>query len=117
MHRFVLTVALAAAFAGCAQDQTRAPATGAPVSYQEGGSYSFYAEEVVNGRLVLIGKKHTWKEFQAARELPVAEQKTYIGKGPTVDGKRMTVIVQTLKDEPAVEARLMATMRARWQIK
>ncbi len=118
MDRFVLTVAIAAALAGCAQDQTRAPAVGAPGSYQEGGTFTrFYGEEVVHGRLFLIGKKSSWIEFQKTHELPVSEMKTYIGKGPTVDGKRMTVVVQTLKDEPAVEARLMATMRERWQIK
>lgn len=118
MNRLVLTAACLCALAGCARDEIQPVAQDAkPGTYSNDATFTpFYGEEVVHGRLYLIGKKNTWIAFEQNKEIPPTEMITKIGKGPMVDGKRMTVVVQTLKDEPAVEARLMNTMRARWHL-
>ncbi len=118
MRRLILTAAAFAVLAGCARDEARpVPQGSKPAIFTNDATIApFYGEEVVNGRLYLVGKRSTWIEFQKTREIPPTEMRTLIGKGPTVDGKRMTVVVQSLKDEPAVEQRLLATMRSRWGI-
>lgn len=119
MRRLILTAAAFAVLAGCARDEAQPVAQGSkPATFTNDASFApFYGEEVVNGRLFLIGKRSTWIDFQKTRELPPTEMRTFIAKGPECDGRRMTIIVQTLKDEPAVEARLLETMRARWNVK
>jgi hypothetical protein len=118
MRRFILTTAILATLAGCARDEAKPVAQGTkPGTFTNEATFApFYGEEVVNGRLHLIGKRNSWIDFQTSKELPPTEMRTLIGKGPLIDGKRMTVVVQTLKDEPAVEARLLATMRSRWNV-
>jgi hypothetical protein len=123
MRRFVLTLAAAAVLAGCAQDQTRA-AGAAPAtlgSFQSGGTFTpFYAEEVVNGRLYVFGKQSTYHQFKATGDVNPTAIRTFIGKGPEleVDGKKkhVTLAVETIKDEPAMEARLLATVKERYQL-
>lgn len=118
MRRFILTTAILVTLAGCARDEAKPVAQGtAPGTFASESSFApFYGEEVVNGRLFLVGKRASWTEFQKSKELPPTEMRTLISKGPTIDGKRMTVVVQSLKDEPAVEKRLLETMRARWSV-
>lgn len=118
MRRLILTAAVLAVIAGCARDEAKPVAQGTkPATYTNDASIApFYGEEVVNGRLFLVGKRSTWLEFQKSKEIPPTEMRTLIGKGPTIDGRRMTVVVQSLKDEPAVEQRLLETMRARWSL-
>ncbi len=123
MRRFVLTFAAAAVLAGCAQDQARAtggaPAT--PGSFTCGGTFEpFYGEEVFNGRLYVFGKQSTYAQFKQTGDVNPTAIRTFIGKGPEIetDGKkkRMTLAVETVKDEPAVEARLLSIVKARYQL-
>lgn len=118
MRRLILSAAVLITLAGCARDEAKPVAQGtAPGTFTNDASFApFYGEAVVNGRLHLIGKRSTWLEFEKSQEIPPTEMRTLIGKGPQIEGKRMTVVVQSLKDEPAVEQRLLETMRARWSV-
>lgn len=89
-----------------------------PGSHQEGGGFSpFYAEEVHEGRLFVFGSKATWEKFLKTKEMDPMNSKRLIGGGPVVDGKRMTLVVETTKDEPAKDKRILETVKARYGLK
>ena len=125
MHRIVvcsITAALAAIlFTGCGESRPSA-ANGEmpkPGSYQQGGGISpFYAEELVDGRLYVFGSKKTWEKFIATKDMDPMNSKRLIGKGPLIDAgpKRMTLIVETTKDEPAKDKRIIATVANRYNL-
>jgi hypothetical protein len=131
MNRFV-TFGLAAALvvmAGCTDDRTVASSTSAapaataapatPGSYQVGGGLSkFYGEEVHENRLYVFGSKKTWEEFVKTKEMNPLNSRRLIGKGPMIGQgpQRMTMIVETTKDEPAKDKRILKTVSERYQL-
>jgi len=125
MNRFAI-LGFAAAIAlttGCG-GETRATNTNAtpatPGSYQVGGNgfTPFYAEEVHDGRLNVFGSKKTWEDFQKTKEMNPLFSKRMIGKGPVVGAgpQRMTIIVETTKDEPAKDKRILKTVAERYNL-
>ncbi len=130
MNRYAILgfAAVLALTAGCGGD-ARPTATSAtpttpaaaptPGSYQEGGGFSpFYAEEVVDGRLYVFGSKKTWEDFVKTKEINPMNSKRMIGKGPVVGQgpQRMTMIVETTKDEPAKDKRILKTVAERYNL-
>jgi hypothetical protein len=122
MNRFaILGFAAAIAIAtGCSESRPTASATPpTPGSYQTGGGLSpFYAEEVHDGRLHVFGSKKTWEEFQKTKEMNPLTSKRMIGKGPLIGTgpQRMTIIVETTKDEPAKDKRILKTVAERYNL-
>jgi hypothetical protein len=110
----------AVAAAGGAPAQAAAvAATPKPGSFQQGGGFSpFYAEEVHDGRLYVFGSKKTWEDFVTSKEMNPMNSKRLIGKGPLVDQgpARMTMIVETTKDEPAKDKRILKTVAERYHL-
>ena len=124
MNHFA-TLGFAAAIAltsGCGDSRPAAAANATPPtpgSYQTGGGLSpFYAEEVHDGRLHVFGTKKTWEEFQKSKEMNPLNSKRLIGKGPVVGAgpQRMTIIVETTKDEPAKDKRILRTVAERYHL-
>ena len=102
---------------GCGETTPRAANPAQPGSYQEGGGLSpFYAEEVLDHRLYVFGSKKTWEKFIATKEMDPMNSKRMIGVGPQVDGKRMTLILETTKDEPSKDKRILDTVEARYSL-
>lgn len=132
MNRFAILgfATVLALTAGCDGDARStapaAPATAAapatiptPGSYQEGGAFSpFYAEEVMDGRLYVFGNKKTWEDFKATKEMNPLNSRRLIGKGPLVGQgpQKMTMIVETTKDEPAKDRRILKTVSERYHL-
>jgi len=90
-----------------------------PGSYHEGGGLSkFYAEELHDNRLYVFGSKKTWENFQMTKEMNPLFSKRLIGKGPVVGAgpQRMTIIVETTKDEPAKDKRILKTVAERYNL-
>jgi len=124
MNRFAI-LGFAAAIAlttGCG-GETRSTNTNAtpatPGSYQEGGGLSkFYAEELHDNRLYVFGSKKTWEDFVKTKEMNPLFSKRLIGKGPVVGAgpQRMTIIVETTKDEPAKDKRILKTVAERYNL-
>ncbi|MBA3699417.1 MAG: hypothetical protein H0W78_11265 [Planctomycetes bacterium] len=122
MHRSAI-LGLAAVLAlttGCGDSRPTANSTPAtPGSYQNGGGLSpFYAEEVHDGRLHVFGSKKTLEEFHKTKEMNPLASKRLIGKGPVVGAgpQRMTIIVETTKDEPAKDKRILRTVAERYNL-
>lgn len=102
---------------GCGETP-RAADPAKPGSYQEGGGLSpFYAEEVHDNRLYVFSSKKTWEDFMKTKEMNPMNSKRLIGAGPEVGGKRMTLIVETTKDEPQRDQRILNTVEARFGLK
>ena len=124
MNRFaIFGFAAALALSGCGDSRTTSatPATPAtPGSYQAGGTAftPFYGEEVHDGRLHVFGSKKTWEDFQKTKEMNPLNSKRLIGKGPVIgEGpQRMTIIVETTKDEPAKDKRILQTVAERYHL-
>jgi hypothetical protein len=122
MNRFAILgfAAVLALTTGCGDTRPAANATPAkPGSYQSGGGLSpFYAEEVHDGRLYAFGTKKTWEKFVVTKDMDPLNSKRFIGKGPMVgEGpQRMTVIVETTKDEPAKDKRVIKTLNERYNL-
>jgi hypothetical protein len=129
MNRFaILGLATILAFTtGCGDSRPAASATPAtpaaaatPGSYQEGGTAftPFYGEEVHDGRLYVFGTKKTWEKFVATKDMDPLNSKRMIGKGPVVGAgpQRMTIIVETTKDEPAKDKRILQTVAKRYNL-
>ncbi len=123
MNRFAilgLAAAITFAFAACSESRPAANATPpTPGSYQTGGGLSpFYAEEVHDGRLHVFGSKKSWEDFQKTKEMNPLASKRLIGKGPLVGAgpQRMTMIVETTKDEPAKDKRILKTVAERYNL-
>ena len=96
---------------------TAAPAT--PGSYQVGGGFTkFYAEEVHDNRLYVFGSKKTWEDFVKTKEMNPLNSRRLIGKGPMIGQgpQRMTMIVETTKDEPAKDKRILETVAQRYNL-
>lgn len=99
---------------GCGETP-RAATPAKPGSYQEGGGLSpFYAEELHENRLYVFGTKKVWEKFMQTKEMDPMNSKRLIGAGPEVDGKRMTLVVETTKDEPAKDKRIIETVKSRY---
>lgn len=102
--------------AGCGGDAPRAQAGGEPAkpgSFQEGGVLTpFYGEEVHDNRLYVFGKKKTWEAFQTSHEMDPQKCRRLIGQGPG----RMTLIIETTKDEPAMDRRILETVKQRYNL-
>ena len=115
-------VASTFAIAGCGDTRSASATPAAPAkpgSYQEGGGLSpFYAEEVHDGRLYAFGSKKTWEKFVQTKDMDPLNSKRLIGKGPLVgEGpQRMTIIVETTKDEPAKDKRIIKTLNERYNL-
>jgi hypothetical protein len=124
MNRFaILGFAAVLALAGCGDSRSAGttPATPAtPGSYQVGGNgfTPFYGEEVHDGRLHVFGTKKTWEDFLKTKEMNPLNSKRLIGKGPVVGAgpQRMTIIVETTKDEPAKDKRILKTVAERYNL-
>jgi hypothetical protein len=131
MNRFVIFgfAAALAVMVGCTDDRTAAtstpsaPATSAapatPGSYQIGGGFSpFYGEEVHDNRLYVFGSKKTWEDFVKTKEMNPMNSRRLIGKGPLIGQgpQRMTIILETTKDEPAKDKRIIKTVSERYQL-
>ena len=131
MNRFAIFgfAAALSVMVGCTDDRTAststpsAPATSAapatPGSYQIGGGFSpFYAEEVHENRLYVFGSKKTWEDFVKTKEMNPINSKRLIGKGPMIGQgpQRMTMILETTKDEPAKDKRILKTVSERYQL-
>lgn len=122
MNRFAILgfAAVITLATGCGESRPAANATPpSPGSYQTGGGLSpFYAEEVHDGRLHVFGSKKTWEEFQKTKEMNPLASKRLIGKGPVVGvgPQRMTIIVETTKDEPAKDKRILRTVAERYNL-
>lgn len=98
---------------GCGETP-RAADPAKPGSYQEGGGLTpFYAEEVHDNRLYVFSGKKTWEKFKATNEMDPLNSKRLIGAGPN----RMTLIVETTKDEPQRDQRILNTVEARYGLK
>ena len=100
-----------------AASATSAPAT--PGSYHIGGGFSpFYAEEVHENRLYVFGSKKTWDDFIKTKEMNPINSRRLIGKGPMIGQgpQRMTMILETTKDEPAKDKRILKTVSDRYQL-
>lgn len=114
----ILTIALA----GCGDSRSASANPAAPAkpgSYQEGGGLSpFYGEEVHDNRLYVFGSKKTWEKFIQTKEMDPLNSKRIIGKGPLIgEGpQRMTIIVETTKDEPAKDKRIIRTVAERYNL-
>lgn len=137
MNRFAI-FGFAAAFAvmvGCTDDRSAASSTSpaptasatpaasaapaTPGSYQVGGGFSpFYGEEVHDNRLYVFGSKKTWEEFVKTKEMNPLNSRRLIGKGPLIGQgpQRMTIILETTKDEPVKDKRILKTVSARYQL-
>jgi hypothetical protein len=126
MNRFVIFgfAAALAVMVGCTDDRTAAASTASatpaapatPGSYQIGGGFSpFYAEEVHENRLYVFGSKKTWEDFVKTKEMNPINSRRLIGKGPMIGQgpQRMTMIVETTKDEPAKDKRILKTVSER----
>jgi hypothetical protein len=88
-----------------------APAT--PGSFQMGGGLSpFYGEELHEGRLYVFGTKKKWEEFQVTKDMDPLNSRRLIGAGPN----KMTLIVETTKDEPAKDKRILKTVAERYNL-
>ncbi len=124
MNRFAILglATVLALTAGCGGDARTAASPSTPPkpgSFQEGGGLSpFYAEEVHDGRLYVFGSKKTWEDFLKTKEMNPLNSKRLIGKGPVVgEGpQRMTMIVETTKDEPVKDKRILRTVAERYQL-
>lgn len=124
MNRFAIFGFVAVlALTGCGDSRTTSatPATPAtPGSYQVGGTAftPFYGEEVHDGRLHVFGTKKTWEDFVKTKEMNPLNSKRLIGKGPVVGAgpQRMTIIVETTKDEPAKDKRILHTVAERYNL-
>lgn len=131
MNRFAIFgfAAALAVMVGCTDDRTAAtsipsapansvaPAT--PGSYQIGGGFSpFYGEEVHDNRLYVFGSKKTWEDFVKTKEMNPMNSRRLIGKGPMIGQgpQRMTIILETTKDEPAKDKRIIKMVSERYQL-
>ena len=120
MSRLAVLCALAAALAVAGCDDSRSTAGAAagtpaqPGSYQEGGGFSpFYAEEVQDKRLYVFGSKQVWEKFMATKEMDPMNSRRLINAGPN----HMTMILETTKDEPAKDKRILETVKNRYNLK
>jgi hypothetical protein len=108
--------------AGCGDSRTAATTPAAPAtpgSYQEGGGFSpFYAEELHDNRLYVFGSKSVWEKFVQTKDMDPLNSKRLIGKGPKIgEGpQKMTIILETTKDEPAKDKRILKTVSERYNL-
>ena len=125
MNRFVIFgfAAALAVMVGCTDDRTAATSTpsapATPGSYQIGGGFSpFYGEEVHDNRLYVFGSKKTWEDFVKTKEMNPMNSRRLIGKGPLIGQgpQRMTLILETTKDEPAKDKRIIKMVSERYQL-
>jgi hypothetical protein len=113
----ILCCALAAlSVAGCGDAARPTAAAGTPAqpgSYQEGGAFTpFYAEEVHEKRLYVFGTRSVWEKFMATKEMDPMNSRRMINAGPD----RMTMILETTKDEPAKDKRILETVKSRYNL-
>jgi hypothetical protein len=99
------------ALSGCAEARTASPAV--PGSYQSGGGVSpFYGEELHENRLYVFSSQSTWENFQKTKDMDPLNSRRLIGKGPN----GITLIIETSKDEPAKEKRILASVNNRYHL-
>ncbi len=115
MHRYLIPALFTIiALGGCMDDrtaQTQTPAT--PGSFQMGGGLSpFYAEELHDNRMYVFGTKSVWEKFQTTKDMDPLNSRRLIGKGPN----KMTLIVETTKDEPGKDKRILKTVAERYKL-
>jgi hypothetical protein len=91
----VLAAIAALALAGCTGDRPVASAPATPGRYIEEGT-KFYAELLHEhkGRksIVLFSDKASLEEFEKSGEVP-PPVKSFIGRGPEIDGRKITVVL------------------------
>jgi len=118
----ILGLATVLFLAGCGDSRTASAAPTAPAtpgSYQVGGGLSpFYAEELHENRLYVFGTKKVWEKFVQTKDMDPLNSKRLIGKGPKVgEGpQKMTIVVETTKDEPAKDKRILRTVAERYNL-
>jgi hypothetical protein len=73
---------------------------------------------VHENRLYVFGSKKTWEDFVKTKEMNPINSKRLIGKGPMIGQgpQRMTMILETTKDEPAKDKRILKTVSDRYQL-
>jgi hypothetical protein len=101
---------LIACFTGCGEEGRITPLTVATPCCEEGGFSPFYGEAVEDGRLYVFGKKLTYDRFMESKSVDPQKSVRKIGAGPG----GMTVILETSKDEPAMEERIRNRVMGRY---
>ena len=62
--------------------------------------------------MYVFGTKSVWEKFQTTKDMDPLNSRRLIGKGPN----KMTLIVETTKDEPAKDKRILKTVAQRYQL-
>ncbi|MFM2091157.1 MAG: hypothetical protein RLZZ127_1646 [Planctomycetota bacterium] len=125
MIRLTATAVAALTLAGCTGDRPVASAPATPGRHVEEGQ-KFYAEILREhkGRksIYLFSSKDSLEEFEKSGEVP-PPVKSYVGSGPEIDGRKVTVVLAMANaknlnggaDEAATkDRRVISTFEARY---